>query len=81
MTQATVDAVKAALKAVKEPILGRDIVSLGMVKKVEVEKDFAYIQIDLPTPAAASSRSLSGLLVYSATDRTRRSLRICAAIS
>ena len=58
MTQATVDAVKAALKAVKEPILGRDIVSLGMVKKVEVEKDFAYIQIDLPTPAYRDRQAL-----------------------
>ena len=60
MTQATVDAVKAALKAVKEPILGRDIVSLGMVKKVEVEKDFAYIQIDLPTPAYRDRQALAG---------------------
>jgi len=50
MTQATVEGVKSALKAVKEPTLGRDIVSLGMVKKIEVDKDFAYIQLDLPTP-------------------------------
>ena len=32
MTQATVDGVRSALKAVKEKALGRDIVSLGMVK-------------------------------------------------
>ncbi|HMY57017.1 MAG TPA: P-loop NTPase [Pseudomonadota bacterium] len=50
MTQATVDGVRSALKAVKEKALGRDIVSLGMVKKIEVEKDFAYVQVDLPTP-------------------------------
>lgn len=50
MTQATVEAVRSALKAVKEPTLGRDIVSLGMVKKIEVDKDFAVVQVDLPTP-------------------------------
>ena len=58
MTQATVDGVKSALKAVKEPVLGRDIVSLGMVKKIEVDKDFAYIQVDLPTPVYRDRQTL-----------------------
>lgn len=49
-TQASVDRVRNALKTVKEKTLGKDIVSLGMVKKIEVENDFAFVQVDVPTP-------------------------------
>ena len=46
----TVDSVRSALKEVIEPVLERDIVSLGMVKKIEVDRDAAYITLEIPTP-------------------------------
>ena len=46
----TVDAIRAALKDVVEPVVGRDVVTLGMTKKIEIEKGVAYITIELPTP-------------------------------
>ena len=46
----TADGVRSALKAVIEPVLGRDVVSLGMTKKIDVEGGIVYITIELPTP-------------------------------
>jgi ATP-binding protein involved in chromosome partitioning len=46
----SVEAVRNALREVKEPVLGRDIVSLGMAKKLEVEDGVAHVTIELPTP-------------------------------
>jgi len=45
-----VESVRTALKEVIEPVLGRDIVSLGMVKKIEVDRDAAYLTVEIPTP-------------------------------
>ncbi len=48
----TVEAVRTALREVKEPAVGRDVVSLGMVKKIELDEDghAAFITVELPTP-------------------------------
>ena len=46
----TVEAVRGALKEVIEPVLGRDIVSLGMAKKIDIDGGVVYITIELPTP-------------------------------
>ncbi len=46
----TVEAVRAALKDVIEPVLGRDVVSLGMTKKIDIDGGVVYITIELPTP-------------------------------
>lgn len=44
------DTVRAALKEVIEPTLQRDIVSLGMVKKIDIDPGVANITIEIPTP-------------------------------
>jgi ATP-binding protein involved in chromosome partitioning len=46
----SVEAIKSALREVKEPIVGRDVVTLGMTKKIEVDGDGVYITVELPTP-------------------------------
>ncbi len=43
--------VRAALGTVKDPEIGRDLVSLGMVKSVVVAKEQARIVVELTTPA------------------------------
>lgn len=48
---ATVDDVMGALRGVMDPELGRDIVSLGMVKDVQVQDGTARIKVELTTPA------------------------------
>jgi len=54
----SVDAVRSALREVKEPLTGKDIVTLGMAKKIEVEGDGAFITIELPTPVYRDRSSL-----------------------
>src|SRR5690349_1184816 len=44
-------AARAALKAVKEPDLGRDLPSLNMVRSVQIAGDAYAVAIELPTPA------------------------------
>lgn len=50
MSQVTAEGVRTALKAVKEPTTGRDIVSLGLVKKIEIDRDFVTVEVAIPTP-------------------------------
>jgi len=47
----TVDDVHRALAAVREPELGKDLVSLGMVKDVVIQGDAVSLKIELTTPA------------------------------
>lgn len=47
----TQDAILNALKTVNDPELHQDLVSLGMVDKVELEGSNAFIKINLTTPA------------------------------
>jgi ATP-binding protein involved in chromosome partitioning len=54
----TVEAVRAALKEVVEPVLGRDVVSLGMTKKIDIDGGVVYITIELPTPLYRDRASL-----------------------
>lgn len=46
----TLEAVRAALKTVIEPVLGRDLVTLGMAKKIDLEGSTVHLLIELPTP-------------------------------
>ncbi len=48
---ATVEKVLNALRGVIDPELGRDIVSLGMVKDVQVQDGKARVKVELTTPA------------------------------
>jgi ATP-binding protein involved in chromosome partitioning len=47
---ALVESIRTALREVREPIVGRDVVALGMVKKIDVDAGVAQILIELPTP-------------------------------
>jgi ATP-binding protein involved in chromosome partitioning len=58
MSQANEEAVKAALQQVKEPELGKDIVSLRMVKSVTLDGGTATVGIELYTPAYAHRAAL-----------------------
>ncbi len=46
----SIEAVRTALREVKEPLLGRDLVSLGMIKKIEQDGSVLVISVELPTP-------------------------------
>jgi len=50
LPSALIDEIRSALRAVKEPVLDRDLVSLGMAKKIEVEGGAATITLEIPTP-------------------------------
>jgi ATP-binding protein involved in chromosome partitioning len=43
--------IMTALARVKDPEIGRDLVSLGMVKSVEITGDVVELQVELTTPA------------------------------
>lgn len=49
--QITKERVTEALKKVIDPDLQRDLVSLGMIKKIEIKNNDVYITIELTTPA------------------------------
>ena len=51
MSQITNDQVMQALSGVKDPELDRDLVSLGMVKKVEIDGTKLWLEVELTTPA------------------------------
>lgn|SRR5690606_28173882 len=54
MAAVTEEAVKKALEKVKDPELGFDIVSLGLVYGVTVDDDRVKIEMTLTTPACAA---------------------------
>jgi ATP-binding protein involved in chromosome partitioning len=47
----TIDEIKQALSKVNDPELNRDLVSLGMVKGIEVDGGKVKVQVELTTPA------------------------------
>lgn len=47
----TIEDVRAALGAVKDPELGRDLVSLGMIQNIAVEGGAVRFRVELTTPA------------------------------
>ncbi len=51
MSQVTEDAVRQALRAVQDPDLHQDVVSLGFVKDVKIEGGKVAFTLDLTTPA------------------------------
>ncbi len=55
-----VDVLRAALKDVQEPILSRDLLSLGWVKKIELFAGAATVHVELPTPVYREREALSG---------------------
>ncbi len=51
MTQIHVDAVREQLRTVQDPELHKDLVTLDMVKKIEIEGTSVCVHIELTTPA------------------------------
>ncbi len=51
METLTKEQVLQSIKVVKDPDLGRDIVSLGMVKEIAIEGGKVSVQVELTTPA------------------------------
>jgi len=49
--QLTNDNIMAALGGVKDPEIGRDLVSLGMVKNVTIDGSVVDLTVELTTPA------------------------------
>lgn len=47
----TPEIVLEALRGVRDPELGKDLVTLGMVKKIDVQQGVVRLQIELTTPA------------------------------
>lgn len=58
MTRLSEDAVRQALRAVQDPDLGRDIVSLGFVKEVRIDGGRVGVRIELTTPACPVKEQL-----------------------
>ena len=60
MTAITEGAVLEALRAVQEPELGRDIVTLDMVKAIVIDGDAVAFTIELTTPACPLKDEIEG---------------------
>lgn len=54
------DALWSALKTVNDPELHRDLVSLGMIERAEVEGDVAHVKVNLTTPACPLKGKIEG---------------------
>src|SRR5689334_5046 len=60
MTVLTESAVLDALRTVQEPELGRDIVTLEMVKSIAIDGDSIAFTIELTTPACPLKDEIEG---------------------
>jgi len=56
----TVDAVRECLRQVEDPELHRDLVSLGMVKEIDVAANRVRVRIELTTPACPLKHVIGG---------------------
>jgi len=54
------DALWNALKTVNDPELHRDLVSLGMIERAEVEGSVAHVRVNLTTPACPLKGKIEG---------------------
>ncbi|WP_272976527.1 metal-sulfur cluster assembly factor, partial [Deinococcus geothermalis] len=54
------DAVWTALKTVNDPELHRDLVSLGMIERAEIEGRVAHVKVNLTTPACPLKSQIEG---------------------
>ncbi|MEW6420929.1 MAG: Mrp/NBP35 family ATP-binding protein [Deinococcota bacterium] len=54
------DALWTALKTVNDPELHRDLVSLGMIERAQVEGNVAHVKVNLTTPACPLKGKIEG---------------------
>ena len=64
----TVDELRKALSQVKDPALGRDLVSTEMLREISVENGKAKITIRLTTPACPSREAIRGAVEAAAKN-------------
>lgn len=57
---ATKEEILDSLRSVKDPDLGQDIVSLGMVKEVDLQRKKVFIRVELTTPACPLKEKIKG---------------------
>ncbi|RDI96717.1 MRP family ATP-binding protein [Meiothermus sp. QL-1] len=60
MSQLSEASVLEALKTVKDPELNQDLISLGMVERVEVREEKVSVKINLTTPACPLKEKIEG---------------------
>jgi ATP-binding protein involved in chromosome partitioning len=54
----TRDAALNALKAIHDPELFKDIVTLNLVKDLRLDGDSVYVQLELPSPTSPLKQSI-----------------------
>ena len=64
----TDDAILSALRTVEDPDLGKDLVTLGMVKRHEADGNTALITIELTTPACPMKDKIRGDIEAAVTN-------------
>ncbi len=62
MSEVTKEAIEAAIKDYVEPHLGRDLVSTGCVKAIQIEGDRVKVQVVLGFPAAGAKEAIVSAL-------------------
>jgi ATP-binding protein involved in chromosome partitioning len=63
--QLTDENILAALGGVKDPEIGRDLVSLGMVKKIDIDGSVVDLTVELTTPACPLKATIENDIVES----------------
>ena len=58
-TNENLEKLRAALREVQEPTLARDLVTLGMIKKLELHGATAEVGVELPTPVYRDREGLT----------------------
>ena len=69
-------AVLDALKGVKDPEIGRDLVDLGMIKNVRIEGDVIALMVNLTTPACPLKAQIEREVREALTDRLGAQYRV-----
>ncbi|HEU5118321.1 MAG TPA: iron-sulfur cluster assembly protein, partial [Isosphaeraceae bacterium] len=67
--------VREALKGVKDPDLGRDLVDLGMIKDIKVGEDAVWLTVNLTTPACPLKAQIESDVKNALTSRLGDHLR------
>lgn len=73
--------VRDALKGVKDPDLGRDLVDLGMIKDIKVGDDAVWLTVNLTTPACPLKAKIESDVRDALTSRLGSHLRFHITMS
>ncbi len=70
-----------ALKGVKDPEIGRDLVDLGMIKDIKVTDDALWLTVNLTTPACPLKAKIEGDIRAALTARLGDALKVHITMS